>query len=122
MDELRYELQAEIERAKSLSSQKQLDSAPRARRGRVLSQNEDPKMAELVRFYEDLTNLLVTDIKPQPGRYLQLEDWLMTCVYSYQDMVATGPSSAKSALLYPLCDVYSVLYFTRPVFQIAPVL
>jgi hypothetical protein len=100
VDDLRYELQAEIERGKSLSSQKQPDSASRARRGRVLNQNEDPKMAEVVRFYEDLTNLLVTDIKPQPARYLQLEDWLLTCVYSHRDVVATRSSPAKSVFSF----------------------
>lgn len=99
VDDLRYELQLEIERAKSLSSQKPPDSASRGRQGRVLGPNEDPKMAEVVRFYEDLTNLLVTDIKPQPGRYLLLEDWLLTCVYSYRDVV-DARSSSKSVLFF----------------------
>lgn len=100
MNDLRYELQAEIERTKSLSSQRQPKIAARARRGRVLSPNEDPKMAEVVRFYEDLTDLLVTDIKPQPARYLQLDDWLLTCLYTYQDVVGKGSSPAKSMLLF----------------------
>lgn len=97
MNNLRYELQAEIERAKGLSAQRPPDSVSR-HRGRVLSQNEDPKMAEVVRFYEDLTNLLVTDIKPQPARHLQQEDWHLTCVYSHQDVTDTGSTSAKSML------------------------
>lgn len=77
------------------------DSASR-RRGRLLSQNEDPKMAEVVRFYEDLTNLLVTDIKPQPARFLNQEDWLLTCVYSHRDVADTGSTSAKSMFFPPL--------------------
>ena len=116
-NELRYELNMEIERSKELlekASQKLPDSVPRSRGGRIVGQSEDPKMAEVVRFYEDLTNLLVTDVKPQPARYLHFEDWLLTCVYSYRDVVSKEvPSKSVFSRLCLCLRTYSSLW--RPV-------
>lgn len=100
-NELRFELSMEIERSKELlekASQKPPDSVHRPYGGRVIGPSDDPKMTEVVRFYEDLTNLLVTDVKPQPARYLHVEDWLLTCIYSYRDVVSQKVPS-KSAFL-----------------------
>jgi hypothetical protein len=43
----------------------------------------DPKNSEVVLFYEDLTNLLVTNVKIEKGRFLNLEECQMTCVYTH---------------------------------------
>lgn len=95
-------------RERSLSCEKQPDSTSQAPRGPALSHIEDPKMAQIVRFYEDLTNLVITDItKPQSARHVQLKDWLLTCVYSYRDVGDTR-SPAACELLF-LCKFLGLL-------------
>ena len=63
--------------------------------------NEDPKMSALVKFYEDLTNLLIVDVKPQPARNPPLEEWVITCLYSHQDMV--DKSKPTKSAFFPVC-------------------
>jgi len=102
-NDLRYELQLEVERAKGLVEKvKQPGSASRPRAGVGVG---DPKYGTLVKFYEDLTNVLITSMRVLPGRYLNTDDYSMTCIYSYRDVVdKTVPT--KSAFSY--C-VYSFL-------------
>lgn len=103
--DLRFELKVEIENSKTLAAKAPRNpppSATRARQGHggVLG-TDDPKHAEVVRFYEDLTNLLVTAMKLQPGKYLGLEEWCFTCIYTYvEDDNDSVPGVKKSA--YPL--------------------
>ncbi|ESK88053.1 hypothetical protein Moror_10794 [Moniliophthora roreri MCA 2997] len=78
--ELRYELKLERENAQKFNHRPP-GSAQRGRGG-VLG-TDDPKNAEVIKFYEDITNLLVPSMKPKPGRYLNTEDWNLTCVYTY---------------------------------------
>jgi hypothetical protein len=82
--QLRQELQMEIERANSLAARSgnQPGSAQRPKPG--LSR-EDPKLAQVVRLYEDLTNLLVTNLKHSASQWLNLDEWTMTCVYTFMD-------------------------------------
>lgn len=87
--ELRSELNLEIERSKTLASKapRNPGSAQRGRAGlSVLSPDQDPKISEVIRFYEDMTNLLIVNVKPQPAQYLKLEEWAFTCVYTYVDV------------------------------------
>jgi len=49
---------------------------------------DDPKLGEIIKFYEDLTNLIVPNMKLQKGKYLDTDEWLLNCVYSYTDEVA----------------------------------
>lgn len=81
--DLQYEVKTERE-----NSQKASRTAPPASRGRGLNGvlgSDDPKHSELVRFYEDVTNLLVTDIKIQEPKYFELDEWSLTCIYTYAD-------------------------------------
>ncbi|KAK7054635.1 hypothetical protein VNI00_003098 [Paramarasmius palmivorus] len=78
--ELQYELKLERENAQK-SNHRPPGSAQRGRGG-VLG-TDDPKNTEVIKFYEDVTNLLVPSMKPKPGRYVNTEDWNLTCVYTY---------------------------------------
>jgi hypothetical protein len=84
--ELRYELKMERENIKTLSTSKP-SSGSLGRHASVA--HGDPKNSEVVRFYEDLTNLLVTNVKIERGRFLNLEECQMTCVYTHVDSGAS---------------------------------
>ncbi|KAG5645055.1 hypothetical protein DXG03_007145 [Asterophora parasitica] len=80
--DLQIELAAEMERSKALAKATRPPSVVRSGRpGGV----EDPRHAEVLRFYEDVTNLLVPHMKTQPGAYFGLEDWLLSCIYTFSD-------------------------------------
>lgn len=57
--------------------------------------SDDPKHRELIRFYEDSTNLLVTGIKAQPAKHLKLDEWSFTCIYTYES--EKNPSDVKKS-------------------------
>ncbi|KAG7092696.1 hypothetical protein E1B28_009027 [Marasmius oreades] len=75
--ELKYELQIERENAQK----DRLPGSVQRGRGGVLG-SDDPKNTEVIKFYEDLTNLLVTNMKPTPGKSGK-DEWSLTCIYSY---------------------------------------
>ncbi|KAJ3989180.1 hypothetical protein F5890DRAFT_83082 [Lentinula detonsa] len=45
--------------------------------------SDKPQTLQLVRLYEDSTNLLIVGLKPQRSEYLNLDDWTATCVFTY---------------------------------------
>jgi hypothetical protein len=61
--------------------------------------SDDPKHSELVRFYEDVTNLLVTDIKIQEPKFFNLDEWNFTCIYTYSDKTGSEESKRSKHLL-----------------------
>ena len=95
---LRIELKAEIERAKTLAVNAHLRSSRKW--PAPFSINADPKQAIITKFYEDLTNLLVPNMKPQNGKYLDIDDWLLSCVFTHRDV--TDEDSMPKSESYPL--------------------
>lgn len=88
---MRYELNAEIERSKSLLSRSQPGSAPRSHPrpgggGGVIFGADEPKNTAVIKFYEDLTNLLVPGLRFEPGKYLGLDETCFTCIYTHMDL------------------------------------
>ncbi|KAM6500328.1 hypothetical protein JOM56_003342 [Amanita muscaria] len=79
--ELRMELKAEIERSKTLAD-KSLRTPQATIRNRPGGAFEDPKNAQVIRFYEDLTNVLVTSMKHGSGPE---DEWILKCVYTFSD-------------------------------------
>ena len=69
-------------------------SAPRPRTVNGLSSTDDLRVGEIIKFYEDLTNLIVPNMKLQKGKYLSTDEWILNCVYSYVD---EGGKSQKPA-------------------------
>jgi hypothetical protein len=90
-DDLRIELQEEIERGKTMASKLQrlppasaAASRPRTLNG--LSSTDDLRVGEIIKFYEDLTNLIVPNMKLQNGKFFGTDEWILNCVYSYVNM------------------------------------
>ncbi|KAJ7444872.1 hypothetical protein FB451DRAFT_72613 [Mycena latifolia] len=109
------DLQYEIKTLRE-NSQKASRNPPAAVRGRgpnAVLGSDDPKHAELVRFYEDVTNLLVTDIKIQEPKYFSLDEWTLTCIYTYTDK--TGSDASKKSLGFLLRFTYDPLDPAEPV-------
>ncbi|KAJ7582991.1 hypothetical protein C8J56DRAFT_956245 [Mycena floridula] len=46
---------------------------------------DEPKNTEVIKFYEDLTNLLVPNVKQHTSAYLGLDEWTLTCVYTHEN-------------------------------------
>jgi hypothetical protein len=79
--QLRMELKAEIERNNTLSKQ-----APRQPQHTPRSGNlaEDPKHAECIKLYEDLTNIIVLNVRSQPSPDpMKKEEWFFSCYYTH---------------------------------------
>ncbi|KAJ4475864.1 hypothetical protein C8R41DRAFT_544556 [Lentinula lateritia] len=45
--------------------------------------SDKPQNLQLVRLYEDSTNLLIVGLKPQRSQHLNFDDWTATCVFTY---------------------------------------
>ncbi|KAJ7172264.1 hypothetical protein C8R46DRAFT_1216113 [Mycena filopes] len=99
--DLRYELKTERENAQKSRNP---PSASRPRGPNGLLGSDDPKHSELVQFYEDVTNLLVTDIKIQEPKYFTLDEWSLTCIYTYADK--TGSAASRRSLAFLLRFTY----------------
>ncbi|KAI0929030.1 hypothetical protein AcV5_006410 [Taiwanofungus camphoratus] len=78
---LRSDLQAEIDRGKHLASRN--PPAPVTRN--YVKITEDPKNAQVIRLYEDMTNFLVVSAKIEKGAFLNLDEPVFTCVYTYRE-------------------------------------
>ncbi|KAF5373733.1 hypothetical protein D9758_000756 [Tetrapyrgos nigripes] len=78
--ELRFELN--IERERNTATSKQVPGSAQRHRGGVLG-NDEPKATQVVKFYEDLTNMLITGVKHHSKSYFDLDDWNWTCIYTY---------------------------------------
>ena len=104
-DDLRIELQAEIDRGNTMANKLQRlppASVSRPRTVNGLSSTDDPKLGEIIKFYEDLTNLIVPNMKLQKGKYLGTDEWILNCVYSYVDEGAKNqkPADSRSEFLF----------------------
>jgi hypothetical protein len=102
--ELKWELNAEIDRFKEMA-EKPSRHPPSASRGRP-GGADDLKGVEIIRFYEDLTNFLVCNMKMQKGKYPDMEEWILSCVYTYtgldDDPSSGGKSEFVSLVLFTL--------------------
>lgn len=70
-------------------------AAPHPRTINGLSSTDDLKLGEIIKFYEDLTNLIVPNMKLQKGKYLATDEWILNCVYSYVDEGAKNHSRSE---------------------------
>ena len=73
-------------------------SRPRTVNG--LSSTDDLKLGEIIKFYEDLTNLIVPNMKLQKGKFFGTDEWILNCVYSYVDEGAKNEKPAESRSEY----------------------
>ncbi|PFH54148.1 hypothetical protein AMATHDRAFT_135780 [Amanita thiersii Skay4041] len=100
--EARFELNVEIERSKTLadkSAVRGLQAAPRSRTG--AAGLEDSKNVKVIRFYEDITNLLVTNMRHQAGQRPGQDEWTFTCIYTYSEN-GISPDALQKSLSFTL--------------------
>lgn len=81
--DLRYELKVEVNKSKDLAI-KLGQNPPGVARFKAGSAVPDPKHGEVIKFYEDLTNLLITNVKPQPSKSDDSE-WILSCIFTFVD-------------------------------------
>jgi hypothetical protein len=82
--EARFEIKTLQDKASTLDHSKLPSTTSKIKAGGVLG-SDDPKNARVIRFYEDVTNLLVMGVKIQHGRYFDFEECTLTCVYTHVD-------------------------------------
>ncbi|KAF8590050.1 hypothetical protein K439DRAFT_1382683 [Ramaria rubella] len=103
---LRADLKAEIENTKALGSRNVPSSASKQN-----SKSADPKIAMVIRLYEELTGILITSVKYEPGMYKE-ESAVYTCVQTttnnkslnftlkfFQEIVEDTPSNSKEQVV-----------------------
>ncbi|KAF4614436.1 hypothetical protein D9613_002646 [Agrocybe pediades] len=91
---LEVQLKAEIDRANSLAAQPR--APPSSSRTRPGGATQDPKLGTIINFYEDLTNVLVPTIKVTSGKYLNMEESILTCCYTHKDVVSGDSAPPRS--------------------------
>lgn len=111
--ELRFELAAEIERSKALVVKQPPGSATRgggARpRGGGIFGTDEPKNAAVIQLYEDLTNLLVPNMRFETGKYLDLDDKCFTCVYTYVDQTGNDQGAMEQSTHLSFREFHSII-------------
>ncbi|KAH9950253.1 hypothetical protein B0H21DRAFT_724014 [Amylocystis lapponica] len=78
---LQSDLQAEIQRGKTLASRNPALPVGRA----PVKPAEDPANGRVVRLYEDMTNFLITGAKIEKSQYFDLDETVFTCIYTHKD-------------------------------------
>ncbi|KAF7778543.1 hypothetical protein Agabi119p4_2888 [Agaricus bisporus var. burnettii] len=92
--QLGLELKAEIERANTLSKQASRQPQHTPRSG---NSAEDPKLAEAIKLYEDLTNIIILNIRSQPSPDpKKKEEWHFSCFYTHTDESDSVAPSTQS--------------------------
>ncbi|EGO21082.1 hypothetical protein SERLADRAFT_441471 [Serpula lacrymans var. lacrymans S7.9] len=111
----RLELEAEIDRSKELLAKVSRNPPPSASRvpARRPLGADDPKHVEVIKFYEDLTNLLVPSLKFEPNQYYTSEDdTTFTCVYTYvspEDIPKNTPEWREKSISFTLRIFYDLV-------------
>ncbi|TFK42357.1 hypothetical protein BDQ12DRAFT_676076, partial [Crucibulum laeve] len=100
--EITFELKLEIDRNKELADKANRNPPPSVTRGQgtILGSN-DPKHTEVIKFYEDLTNLLVVNIKANTGPRFKLDEWSLTCIYT--PSITINPRSKSLNFVLRFC-------------------
>ena len=102
---LQSDLDAEIERGKTLAARQVPMSASRTQPKAALGAIEDPKRGLVIRLYEDMTNFLITAVKIEKSQFLDLDEPLYTCLITHED----APSDTN-----PVAQAFSTFFSTIP--------
>ncbi|KAK0228780.1 hypothetical protein IW262DRAFT_1456003 [Armillaria fumosa] len=103
--DLRVELQAEIDRANNLAKDpRRPPGSAQRNRGQTVLGAQEPKHGATIKFYEDVTNLLITNVRNEKcTKRDKEEDWILTCIYTYVDEDSPGdPDSNGKSLNFNL--------------------
>ncbi|KAG8217610.1 hypothetical protein J3R82DRAFT_5761 [Butyriboletus roseoflavus] len=82
------ERDAEIERSKELLARVAPKGTPNSRSHTKRPFGmDDPKMTEVIKFYEDMSNLLVTNVKFEHAPDSEEPEVIFHCIYTYYEMI-----------------------------------
>lgn len=102
----RKQLDAEIQRSKAAVGKTVRPPGSATRGGGSVLGPDEPKKAKVITFYEDLTDVLVTNVKIEPCKLDdQEEDCLFSCVYTFKDNDDPAITQSKS-LAFILVEVF----------------
>ena len=79
---LRADLNAEIERSKTLAARNPPPSITRPGHSRPGNKPDDPKQAAVWKLYEDMTSIIVVQVRFEKGLHPHEKDVLFDCVYT----------------------------------------
>ncbi|KIJ69087.1 hypothetical protein HYDPIDRAFT_172565 [Hydnomerulius pinastri MD-312] len=83
------ERDAEIERSKELLARAAPKSTPsnsRTHNRRPFGASDDPKITEVIKFYEDMSNLLVTNVRFEDAKDSDEPEIIFHCIYTFFEM------------------------------------
>ncbi|OSD08335.1 hypothetical protein PYCCODRAFT_1356535 [Trametes coccinea BRFM310] len=97
---MQKELDAEIERSKSLAARA---PAPTAVARQHAPAPNEPRNTPVIRLYEDMTNILVTGVKiDKSPDFPQLDEEILSCIFTYNYQTPDSEDAAFCELLPPL--------------------
>ncbi|TFY57000.1 hypothetical protein EVJ58_g7289 [Rhodofomes roseus] len=99
--EMRFELNQEIERGKTLAARPQGASLVRS----AVKPDGDPRNAAVIKLYEDMSNLLVISAKVEKSQYLGLDENVFICVYTHTQGEANSDEE-NASLSFNLRELY----------------
>lgn len=101
--DLRVELQAEIDRANTLAKDpRRPPGSAQRNRGQTVLGGSEPKHGATIQFYEDVTNLLITNVRNEKcSKRDKEEDWILTCIYTYVDEDSPGDPDSNGKSEFP---------------------
>ncbi|KAH9930598.1 uncharacterized protein B0H18DRAFT_992395 [Fomitopsis serialis] len=99
--ELRFELNQEIERGKTLAARSQTAAPVRS----AVKSDGDPRNAAVIKLYEDMTNLLIISAKVEKSQFLGLDENNFTCVYTHTQS-DSGSNEENASLSFTLHEQY----------------
>lgn len=109
-EELERDLKLEVARSSELAARGSRGQTPTIRSAaqqKVTQDASSPLQAQAIKFYEDLSNLLVTGIKFSRSEFYSLtktEDYVVTCIYTFANS-GNGSEPTKSEIAKLLrCD------------------
>ena len=104
------ERDAEVERSKELLARAAPKGTPNSRsHPKRPFGMDDPKMTEVIKFYEDMSNLLVTNVKFEHTPDSEEPEVIFHCIYTYYEMTRRADDiegeriGEKSLFLNALC-------------------
>ncbi|KAH9832989.1 uncharacterized protein C8Q71DRAFT_713472, partial [Rhodofomes roseus] len=99
--DMRFELNQEIERGKTLAARPQGASLVRS----AVKPDGDPRNAAVIKLYEDMSNLLVISAKVEKSQYLGLDENVFICVYTHTQGEANSDEE-NASLSFNLRELY----------------
>jgi len=130
VNDVTRERDAEIARSKELLARTGSKTVPTSSRSHQRRQfgSEDPKIIEVIKFYEDMSSLLVTNVKFEDIPGSDEQEIVFHCIYTYYEMTRSDDdiegerlhekSKRNIVVKTQLCScAFAGIYFTMRIFN-----